>query len=247
LKGIVFCGGKGVRLRPLSYYIQKTMIPIGTKQKPLLEYVIRLLKKHNVLDITLLVEYKANQIANYFGNGSRFGVKIRYLRDNPKLAGTAGALLNAFLKGTIRLDETLLVYYGDILSNINLTDLLNHHKEKKAVATLALSTGFSVPVGVADVGEGGKITKFIEKPEIEKPVGIGVLVLEAKAINSIQKLFHQKRQLDIMTDLIPHFIDTGERVYAYLTDAFWYDVGSTEKYEKIDNKAISKFFSEYEK
>ena len=244
MKGIVFCGGKGVRLRPLTYYFQKTMIPIGAKQKPLLEYVIRLLKKHNVLDITLLVGYKANQIANYFEDGSRFGVKIRYLHDNPKLGGTAGALLNAFLKGTISLDETLLVYYGDILSNIDLTDLLNHHKEKKAVATIVLSTGFPVPVGVADVGEGGRITKFIEKPEIEKPVNVGILALEAETIKLVQKLFRQKQRLDLMADLIPHLIDAGERVYAYITDAFWYDMGSTEKYEKINNNTISKFLSE---
>jgi len=220
------------------------MIPIGAKQKPLLEYVIRLLKRHNVLDITLLVGYKASQIANYFEDGSRFGVKIRYLRDNPKIGGTAGALLNAFLKGTISFDETLLVYYGDILSNIDLTDLLNHHREKKAVATIVLSTSYPVPVGVADVEEGGRITKFIEKPEIERPVSVGILVLEGKAINLMQKLFREKRQLDLMADLIPHLINAGERVYAYITDAFWYDVGSMEKYEKLNNRTINRFFSE---
>ncbi len=116
MKAIIFCGGKGVRLRPLTYYIQKVMVPVGSKQRPIVEYVIRLLRYHQMNDIVLMVNYKANQIINYFENGSRFKVNLTFLHDNPKFSGTGGALLNAFFSGKINEDETLLIYYGDIIS-----------------------------------------------------------------------------------------------------------------------------------
>jgi mannose-1-phosphate guanylyltransferase len=83
IKGIVLCGGKGTRLRPLTHYIQKTMVPVGLKQKPLLEYVVRLFKFHGIKDLVFLVNYKSEQIMNYFEDGSRFGVKIAYVEDDP--------------------------------------------------------------------------------------------------------------------------------------------------------------------
>ncbi|NIR86107.1 NTP transferase domain-containing protein, partial [Candidatus Bathyarchaeota archaeon] len=118
VKGLVFCGGTGVRLRPITYYFQKTMLPIGSKQKPLLEYVIRLLKFHGIKDLALLVDYKAEQIQNYFDDGSRFDVKISYVHDDPKLKGTAGSMLNAYKHGVVDVDDTLFMYYGDILTNM---------------------------------------------------------------------------------------------------------------------------------
>ncbi|MGB9134140.1 MAG: sugar phosphate nucleotidyltransferase, partial [Candidatus Bathyarchaeia archaeon] len=86
-KAIVLCGGEGTRLRPITHYLQKTMIPIGHLQKPLLEYIIRLLKFHGLSDITLLVNYKAEQIQNYFGDGARFDVKVSYVHDSQSLKG----------------------------------------------------------------------------------------------------------------------------------------------------------------
>ncbi|RLG73434.1 MAG: hypothetical protein DRO23_08940, partial [Thermoprotei archaeon] len=90
VKGAVLCGGVGKRLRPLTYYFQKTMIPIGKRQKPLLEYIVKLLKYHNIKNLVLLVGYKHEQIVNYFENGERFGVKISYVVDSPEYKGTGG-------------------------------------------------------------------------------------------------------------------------------------------------------------
>lgn len=81
VKAAVLCGGEGSRLRPLTFYFQKAMIPIGSEQKPLLEYIVRLLKAHDVRDLVFLVNYKYEQIKNYFGDGSRFGVHVEYLVD----------------------------------------------------------------------------------------------------------------------------------------------------------------------
>jgi len=237
VKGIVLCGGKGKRLRPLTFYFQKTMIPIGTRQKPLLEYVVRLLKYHGIEDILLLVDYKAEQIENYFDDGSRFGVRIRCVRDDPRFRGNAGAVYNAYVKGLIDGDETLLIYYGDVISNIDLGDLLKTHRSMNAAATLALSLKYYVSVGIVEV-EGDVVTSVREKPPLGKPVTIGVLALEASRLRLVEEILDKKGSADIMGDLIPLLIERGETVAAYMTDAFWYDIGSTEKYEKLDAREV---------
>lgn len=240
IKALVLCGGPGTRLRPITYYFTKALIPIGLKQKPLLEYVVRLLKLHGVQDMAFLVGYKAEQIVNYFDEGSRFGVKLSYVRDVPELKGTAGSVLNAFKQGFVDTKDTLLVYYGDIVTTMNLKKLLDFHKRKKAVATVALASGFTVRVGLADLDKDGKLLGFEEKPKLEKPVSIGIMVLEGETLKDIERLFPRKRGVDLMRDLVPHLVQCGKPVYGYLSDAFWYDVGSTEAYEKLDHQFVER-------
>jgi len=240
VKGLVLCGGAGTRLRPITYYFTRALIPIGLKQKPLLEYVVRLLKYHGIDDLAFLVDYKAEQIANYFDEGSRFGVKVSYIHDVPELKGTAGSVLNAFRQGFAGADDTVLVYYGDIVTTMNLKKLLDFHKHKKAVATVALAAGFTVRVGLADLDKRGKLFGFEEKPKLEKPVSVGIMVLEGETIKDIESLFPKKRPVDLMGDVVPHLVKGGKPVYGYLSDAFWYDVGSTEAYEKLDHQFIEK-------
>jgi len=238
VKGLVLCGGTGVRLRPITYYFQKTMIPIGVKQKPLLEYVVRLLKFYGIQDMSFLVNYKAEQIKNYFDDGSRFNVQISYINDDPVVRGTGGSLLTAFWKGAVNTEDTVLVYYGDILTNINLRDLLHFHEKKASSATVALASGFTVRVGLADIDKDGKILGFVEKPKLEKPVSIGILALKGETLEDIEQLMKGKRTLDLMKDVIPYLIKVGKPVYGYLSNAFWYDVGSVEAYEKLDPKLV---------
>jgi len=243
VKCLILCGGPGKRLRPITYYFQKAMIPIGPKQKPLLEYIIRLLKFHDVSEIVSLVDYKAEQITNYFDNGSRFGVNLSYVYDDPHCKGTAGSILNAYRTKAIKKSDTLLVYYGDILTDMNLGDLIEYHKGKEADVTVALASGFTVRVGVADLGDGERILGFVEKPKLEKPVSIGIVVMEGKILAHIESLKEKTADIDLMADVIPDLIRGGKRVHGYVTDAFWYDVGSVEAYEKLDPSMIDqKFF-----
>ncbi|MFQ5999568.1 MAG: nucleotidyltransferase family protein [Candidatus Bathyarchaeia archaeon] len=244
VKGLVLCGGKGTRLRPITYYFQKTMIPIGFKQKPLLEYVVGLLNFHGIKDLVFLINYKAEQVMNYFEEGSRFNVRISYVHDNPSLKGTAGSVLNAYRQGSVNVGDTLLVYYGDVLTNMNLKDLLRYHKSQRSSATVALASGFTVRVGLADLDDDGKIRGFVEKPKLEKPVSVGILVLKGETLQDMELLRKEKRDLDLMRDVIPHLIKTGKQVYGYLSDAFWYDVVSTEAYEKLSPKLVEEKFRE---
>jgi len=241
VKGVILCGGEGKRLRPLTYYFQKTMIPVGRKQKPLLEYIVKLLKYHGIKDLVLLVGYKHEQIVNYFENGERFGVKISYIVDSPKYKGTGGALLNAYLKGAFDNVKTLLIYYGDILSNINLTEMLNKHWEWNSAVTLAVAAKYQIPVGVVET-KGNKVVGVKEKPWLNIKATIGILALETNTLKVLEKLSEKKRELDIMGDLIPELIKGKHPVYAYQYKGKWYDVGTTERYEKLDSNKIEEMF-----
>ena len=242
-KCLILCGGPGTRLRPITYYFQKAMIPIGLRQKPLLEYVVRLLRFHGIVNLYFLVDYKAEQIVNYFNDGSRFGVNVSYLHDDPMFKGTAGSVLNAYDKGLLGADDRFVVYYGDILTTMNLGDMLNYHMKKKTAATVALASGFTVRVGLADMDKDGKIKGFVEKPKLEKPVSIGILIFEGKTLEDMKELKGKKRSLDLMKDVIPYLVKIGKPVYGYLSNSFWYDVGSIEAYEKLDHKMVESLMS----
>jgi mannose-1-phosphate guanylyltransferase len=244
IKGIILCGGKGTRLRPLTYYIQKTMVPIGVKQKPLLEYVVQLFKFHGIKDLVFLVNYKSEQIINYFEDGSRFGMNISYVDDDPNSKGTAGAVLTAYNKGLVSDDDTLLVYYGDIITNMNLTKLLQFHKNKQAWSTVALSSGFKVRVGLATLDCDSKILGFEEKPTLEKPVSVGISVLKGEMLQEMKLLKGNKPELDFMGEVLPYILKEGKPVYGYVSKAFWYDVLSTEALEKLDPQIVAETFKE---
>ena len=240
VKGVILAGGQGKRLRPLSYYFQKCMIPIGHQQKPLLEYVIRLLAQHQINDITVLVGYKHEQIINYFNSGTRFSVKLTYLSDPEDIKGSGGSLLNLYRQGGVDSNDTLIIYYGDIISNINLRKMVAQHQKENATATLALSRGYQIRVGMAEIN-GRDIVGWKEKPTLDICAGIGILALNASAIQELEQIYLNEPsqvEFDIMSDFIPYLIREKKSVQSYLTNAFWYDVGSTERYEKLENSVI---------
>jgi mannose-1-phosphate guanylyltransferase len=239
---VILAGGEGTRLRPLTYYFQKCMIPVGKKQKPLLEYIVRHHIKHDIRKLKMLVGYKREQITNYFGDGDRFDVDMEYYIDDPNLRGSAGSLYNAHKEGAFQDVDTIIIYYGDILSTINLTEMVTQHRENMPYATLAVTKGYQVPVGVAKVSD-KIVVEWNEKPEIDILAGIGVLVIQPESLTILEELFENISSLDIMGGFIPELLKRGRTVMAYETDEFWYDVGTTEKYEKIDNGLVDNLFS----
>ncbi|MEN2973986.1 MAG: nucleotidyltransferase family protein [Candidatus Caldarchaeales archaeon] len=244
---LILAGGEGSRLRPLSYYFQKCMIPIGSRQKPLLEYIIRNLKKHSLRDILIAVGYKAEQIINYFRDGNEYSLNIRYVHDSPDLKGTGGSLLNIFRGGYLQEYNTILIHYGDILSNIDLSHMLKNYRESGADVMVALSSKYQLPVGVARVDEENTIVSFEEKPSINIYVSIGIVILNSKVLADLNRLATDMRSLDIMSDFIPYLIKSKRMVKAYITDSFWYDVGSIEKYEKLTNELVERYLADLEK
>ncbi|MEM1943763.1 MAG: nucleotidyltransferase family protein [Candidatus Caldarchaeum sp.] len=240
MKPVVLCGGEGSRLRPLTYYFQKTMVPVGREQRPLLEYILRHIKTHGFDEAVLLIGYKGEQVVNYFEDGSRVGMRLTYVWDTEEVKGTCASLRNALKQNAFTSRDTLLVYYGDILTNLNLRELVDRHMQQRAAATLALSPRYQLPVGVAEVVD-GYVAELREKPFIPINVSIGILVLEAAMLAYAEGL------TDIMSDLIPLLIKRGEKVSAYVADCFWYDVGSTERYEKLSSEDVDRYLSTLER
>jgi len=132
MKAVVMAGGEGSRLRPLTIRRPKPMVPIAGK--PVMEHILDLLKRHGITEVVITVQYLASSIEDYFGNGSQFGMRITYSREDVPL-GTAGSVKNA----EDQLTEPFLVISGDALTDYNLTDLIKFHQEKKSMATLMLA------------------------------------------------------------------------------------------------------------
>ena len=238
-KAAVLCGGEGTRLRPLSTYFQKTMIPIGPSRRPLLEYIVRLLKFHGITDVTFLTGYRSEDIQTYFEDGSRLGVHVSYSRDPKGKSGSAMALVNALKGRKLRGFDTLVVYYGDVLTTIDFRKLVSQHEKRGSAVTLVLSRDFKAPVGIAQV-EGERVVSFEEKPTLPLNVTVGALVISKKCVPLLFEATAGKKSPDIMTHFVPEVIRRGMLVSPFYIEGFWYDVGTTEAYEKLDSELVER-------
>jgi mannose-1-phosphate guanylyltransferase len=133
------------------------------------------------------------------------------------------------LNGVIT-ENTILVWYGDIIADINIEGLLRKHWESQATATLVLAENYQVPVGIPEL-QGDTIVNLQEKPWINVNPTIGILAIEKTAIQEAGETLG--KSFDIMRDLIPHLIKTGLTVKAYIHNGYWYDIGSIERFQKI--------------
>jgi mannose-1-phosphate guanylyltransferase len=229
----VLCGGRGERLRPLTDYFQKVMIPIGPKKLPLLAYVISLLERHGVNSIALLTGYRSEDVKRYFGDGTAYRVNLKYSEDAADQRGSLNAVANALRKGAISKCDELLVYYGDVLSDLNITNLFARHRKKEADATLVLFRGYALPVGIAKVGRAGFVVSVHEKPTLNLSVTTGCMVLGPAAMDLARRLAGPKNT-DLMAHLLPALLDRGLKVAAFYTGEAWYDVGTVSSFEKLD-------------
>ena len=236
-KAAILCGGKGNRLRPLTNYFQKTMIPVGSKRRPILEYVVRLMVHNGVKEMVMLSGYRADEITNYFGDGSRFGANIRYC-DKPGTTGSAPALGNAIRTNTFGKFDDLLLYYGDVLSTLDVRALLKQHAETGADLTLVLSNNYAVPVGIADVTR-GRVSAFREKPNLGLKVTTGCMAISKRCEPILFNTINEGGN-DMMSSFVPAVIKERMNVRPYYLRGFWYDVGTTEAYEKLDDDTVER-------
>lgn len=229
----ILCGGRGERLKPLTDYFQKVMIPIGPKKLPLLAYIIALIRHHGITNIALLTGYRSEDIRRYFGDGSAHNVKLSYSEDPKGVRGSLNAVANALRNGAIGCDE-LLVYYGDILTELDITELLLSHRRSKADATLVLDDGYTLPVGVAEVRK-GMVTTFREKPRLEINVTTGMMMAGARGM-ALMRSLASKTKTDLMTDFVPELLRRNGRVGAFYNHKEWFDVGTVSSFEKLNEE-----------
>jgi len=221
MKAIILAGGLGTRLRPLTESIPKPLLPI--KGKPIIEYAILNFKKYDITDIVLSVGYRATQIKEYFGDGSRWGVNIEYCIEDEPL-GTGGAIRKAAEKE----HGTFLVINGDNLADFNWRELIDTHKRTQAKITLALFPVEDVTqFGIAEL-EGERIKRFIEKPKKEEaPSNLnnaGGYVMEREVLNILPSGFCM-----IERDCFEKICPQGG-VFSYLHKGQWFPTDTLEKY-----------------
>jgi len=220
VKAVVLVGGEGTRLRPLTYFTVKAMVPV--LNKPFIEYIIRHLSHHNVSEIILAIGYKPDRITEYFTDEIQLGTKLIYSIETDPL-GTAGAVKNA----EPYIDNTVFVMNGDIFTDLDLTDMLRFHKNKGAKVTIAL-TPVEDPTrfGVVEINSNQRVKRFIEKPKREQVAGnminAGVYVMETEVLRRIPE---GKRSM-FEHDIFPSLLTEGEPVFGYTTNVYWMDMGT---------------------
>lgn len=223
MKAFILCGGEGTRLRPYTYTTPKPMLPVGGK--PILQYVFENLKRAGITDCILTVGYLHERFSEHFGDGSAFGMRIEYAVEEEKL-DTAGSILPH--KGKV--DGTFVVAMGDHITNIDIADMLRHHKKSGAIATIALlRKRIPIQFGIAEVGD-GFITGFREKPLLEHLYNVAIYVFEPE----IFKYIGPKE--DFARHVFPRMLDAGEKISAYIFDDVWFDIGQISEYERLNEE-----------
>lgn len=224
MKCVILCGGPGSGMGPLTMSIPKSMIPVG--YKPIIEHLILKLKRQGIYNFILAISHLGEHIIKYFGDGGPLGVKIDYSIEKIQL-GTAGAVKNAEKK----LNETFLAVYGDILfSELDIHGLIKYHKKKGGVATMVLARVEDASrFGLVSIDEAGRVIAFREKPRSPIPglVNAGIYVFEPSIFDHIP----QKVPASFEEDIFPELADRN-KLYAYVYDGYWVDIGVPEDYEK---------------
>ncbi|MBI2449532.1 nucleotidyltransferase family protein [Candidatus Pacearchaeota archaeon] len=230
MKVIILAGGLGERLRPLTDEVPKPLLPI--LGKPILEYCIENLKKHGLTDIILSVGYKSERIKEYFGDGSRFRVKILYNIESQPL-GTGGAVKEIVNKLGIK--DNFLLLWGDNIADYDISRMLTEHHKTNAEITMSLTPREDVEnFGVIEL-EGNRIIKFVEKPKREEAtsnlINAGAFIIAPKALDilpdgksSIERQCFESVSLN------------KKRYYAFKHKGYWFPTDTLEKYKQAEEE-----------
>jgi len=225
MKAVVMAGGEGSRLRPLTIGLPKPMAPVVNR--PVMEHILLLLKEHGISEVVVTLQYLANVIQDYFGDGSSLGMQLHYsIEDTP--LGTAGSVKQA----ERWLDDTFLIISGDALTDFDLTAIMDYHRAKKSVATLTLThVANPLEYGVVVTDAGGHITQFLEKPSwsevISDTINTGIYVLEPEVL----KRCPVGQSFDFSHDLFPQLLADGQPIFGYVPESgYWTDVGTLDEY-----------------
>jgi NDP-sugar pyrophosphorylase family protein len=222
VKAVVLVGGEGTRLRPLTETTPKPLLPL--MNRPFLHQVLDHLGAHGVHEVVASSPYLEETFGPFLEE-RRGDPGVTWITESEPL-GTAGAIVNAL---ELVADEAFLVLNGDVLTDLDLSELVALHRDRGAVATISLThVEDARPYGLVDYGADGRVREFREKPSELVPgdINAGTYVLEARALEG----WKRGRMISIEREVFPSLIDRGEPVYAFLSDAYWMDLGTPERY-----------------
>src|SRR5215217_672940 len=228
MKAILLAGGKGTRLRPLTVHTPKPIVPI--LNRPFLYYQLDLLRQVPEIDeVILSLNYQPRRIEEIFGEGEGLGMRVRYVVE-PMPLGTGGAVRYA----GDSLTESVVVFNGDVLTEVDLGAVLRLHRERKAKATIVL-TPVDNPraYGLVETDADGNVLRFLEKPGEDEitcnTINAGIYVLEPETFDRIPK----DTAWSIERSFFPSLIERGETFVAYVYDGYWIDIGTPAKYLQV--------------
>lgn len=222
MKAVVLAGGKGTRLAPYTKILPKPLMPIG--DMPILEVLLRQMSAVGIKEVFLTVGHLSGLLKAFFQDGKRLGIQIHYSYEEKPL-GTAGPL--SLLSG---LDSTFLVANGDVLTTLNLNDLILFHKEQGGIATIAAHhRSVKIDFGVIHFDDSSQLVGYTEKPTIDYMVSMGIYIFEPRVLSYIPygKYFD-------FPDLVKLLIASGEKVVGYPYEGYWQDLGREDDYEQAN-------------
>nr|WP_221308559.1 mannose-1-phosphate guanyltransferase [Nocardiopsis mwathae] len=227
-------GGEGTRLRPMTANQPKPLLPVVNK--PIMEHVLRLLRRHGIEDTVVTVQFLATLIRNYFGDGEELGMNLSYVAEEVPL-GTAGSVKNAedHLRG-----EPFIVISGDALTDIDLSDMVRFHRENGAMVTIGLKrVPNPLEFGIIIVDDQGRIQRFLEKPTwgqvFSDTVNTGIYIMEPEVLDHVAA----GEVVDWSGDVFPKLLKDGAPLYGYIAEGYWEDVGTHESYLRSQADVLS--------
>jgi len=227
IKTVLMAGGKGTRLRPLTFIRPKPMVPLVNK--PIMQYMIERLRASGFVDLIVTLSYMSSHIKRYFKDGTDMGLNIKYSVE-PWPMGTGGGVK----KVKKFIDDTFFVVSGDVITDVNFCDLLKFHKDKGAIATMVL-TQVDDPshFGIAEIDDNQQIVNYLEKPSPDKVfsniANTGTYVFQPEIFDYLDR---KRGEVDFSKHIFPQLIRDGAGFYGYIFDGYWNDVGRPDTYIK---------------
>jgi len=218
MRAVLLAGGKGTRLQPFTAAFPKPLVPLG--DTPVIEILLNQLHQYRIGDVTVVTGHLAELIKSFLGDGSRFGVKIKYFKEETPL-DTAGCL------GLLpRAKESFLVMNGDLLTTFDFRQMIQFHKRRKPLATIATyPKQVKIDLGVVETDEAGRLVEYHEKPTHTFYVSMGIYCFEPAVRDYIEP-----GERITMPALILRLRDAGEKVLCYRQDCYWLDIGRPDDY-----------------
>jgi NDP-sugar pyrophosphorylase family protein len=232
MKAVILAGGEGTRLRPLTLTLPKPVVPVV--DRPFLTHQLDLLSRIGVTEVVFSIAYQPDRVRRVFGDGERIGRRIHYAVEETPL-GTGGAVRNA----VPFLDDTTIVFNGDVLTDVDLPAVVERHRASGARATLVL-TPVSNPsaYGLVETDPQGRVLRFIEKPQPSQittdTINAGIYVLETSSLD----LMPAGVNYSIERGFFPGLLERGDHVGAFVHRGYWIDIGTPEKYLQVHRDVL---------
>ena len=233
MQALILAGGKGTRLRPLTMHTPKPIVPIANK--PFLLYQLELLKRADVKDVILSLSYQPQKIEDKIGDGTDYNVRVSYAVEASPL-GTAGAYRNA----ASMISETTVVFNGDVLTDIDMNEVIRRHRERQAAATIVLAP---VPnptaYGLVETDKDGRVRRFLEKPKPEEvtcdTINAGIYILEPRVLDYVP----EGEPFMFEYGVFPKLLEHNEPFYSYVWRGYWRDIGTASSYLQANLDVIA--------